>query len=88
MHLVNCHRNRHRNRTEIEIDRPRTRPPRRLGDQAAVKRIVAILEEGLLAPVATLGEVVGQYEAGQGRPSPGLPFEASLATRPNCDRNS
>jgi len=35
------------------------RPPRRLGEQIEVKRIVAVLEEDLRAPIAALGDMVG-----------------------------
>jgi hypothetical protein len=41
-------------------------PGHRFGQQLAIQDIIAILEEGLLAPVTALGDVVGQarqYEA-------------------------
>ena len=38
-------------------------PPRRLGQQVAIKRKVCVLKERQLTPVATLGDVMGRSES-------------------------
>ena len=44
----------------------RARPVRRLGEQIAIERVVAVLEEGLRAPVAALGHVIGNSREERG----------------------
>jgi len=66
---------------------PRTR---RLRQRIEVERIVAILEERPLAPVAALGHVMrdaGDYEAGKAGHWVGLEAELTAVNLVHCHRN-